>query len=228
MDEKRRTILIVIDGLRESGMTALAQKLSQRLGCSFVSLGEMFRGLAALCMITETPLDRVLDLIKTANIELSRGLILINGHNVTPMLYSDEVTNFVGGISRVRGVRQQALDLVRSIIEANTDDFIVVEGQGLSSIFSHADFRFFATASDIRRARRRWQHTVRNRGVVTPLRQILKTIEGFDDRPNAEKVEEELWTGGRVIPIDTTHRHLDVSVDWMHRIIRASMKHDLV
>jgi CMP/dCMP kinase len=156
--------LIAVDGSAASGKSTIGRMLAQRLGYRFLDTGIMYRA------VTLAALDRAVDVYDEAALtELANALdlwvampesgageearVLIDGHDVSDRLRSQEIDDNVSFVSRVAGVRQSLVNRQRSIAKLGR---IVMAGRDIGSVvLPDAGLKVYLDASPEERARRR-------------------------------------------------------------------------
>jgi cytidylate kinase len=150
--------IITIDGPAASGKSSVARIVSERLDIPFVSSGLLYRA-ATHMVLTEgiEPGDEgaVLACLARFDVDLVAEVegnrILIDGHDRTPQLHTDEIDDAVSAVASHPQLRSWVAQRLREI-----DGPFVVEGRDMGRVvFPYADHKLFLTAPAEERARRR-------------------------------------------------------------------------
>lgn len=155
-------INIAIDGYMGSGKSVLAKTLSQRLGLRYLDTGAIFRGIAvAFCQKCEAnaeiTLPELKQFISTLNIDIKFiddvQHVFINKKDVTSLLRTEEISKMSSVLSTYDCVRQKYLEIAQNFAENNN---CVMEGRDICTVvMPNADAKFFLTATEEVRAKRR-------------------------------------------------------------------------
>ncbi|MFC1894768.1 (d)CMP kinase [Candidatus Dependentiae bacterium] len=148
-------MIITIDGPVGSGKSSVAKNLAKKLNIYYLNTGLLYRSVAYILI---NVLDRKLsdlenitqnDLEFTSKIVYryfnNKEQILFDGKDITKDLYQTALDQAASIISAKKIVRQNLLDLQRSIAKEND---LVAEGRDCGTVvFVDADYKFFLTAS---------------------------------------------------------------------------------
>jgi len=213
-------MVITIDGPAGAGKSTVARQLAQRLGFDFLDTGAMYRSVAWLTLeksIHETDENGFDELAQTIEIEIRQSRIWINGLDVTSRIRSAEVTNRVSAVADNVSIRRQLATQQREI--AKTGNF-VCEGRDQGTlVFPESKCKFFLTASDQERARRRATE-LRDRGEPNVDEQrILHEQIDRDQRDMARSVGG-LRKADDAIEFVTDGMTCDEVVDQLERLAR--------
>lgn len=221
-------MVITIDGPAGSGKSTVAQALAQKLGFYYINTGLLYRALTFLLLKREgyseqdlahprtEDLKRYLELVHFSYHYSSTGHVTITFEelNITPFLKDEEIDRGASIIS-VNPIVRKALHEMQHRIKEKHD--VVIEGRDTgSSVFPHAEYKFFLTASLQERARR-WQQMQEHRGHTVTLAQAEESLKERDRRDKERTVAPLIVPEG-AIEIDST----DMSID---QVIQEMMKH---
>lgn len=221
-------MVITIDGPAGSGKSTVAQALAQKLSFYYINTGLLYRALAFLLLKREgyteqdlahprtEDLKRYLDLVHFSYHYSSTGQVTITFEdlNITPFLKDEEIDRGASTVSVNPRVREAMHDIQHRIKEQHS---VVIEGRDSgSTVFPHAEHKFFLTASPQERARR-WQQMQEKRGHAVTLAQAEESLKERDRRDKERTVAPLIVPEG-AIEIDST----DMSID---QVIQEMMKH---
>ncbi len=153
-------IVIAIDGPSASGKGTCGRYLAGKLGFRFVDTGAMYRTLTWYCLkqgIDIADSGAVLGLVRGWPAELVASgqevNLVVDGYFPAQEIRGDEVSGRVAKVSPLAGVR---VWMVRTQRECLRFGSLVVDGRDVGThIFPETPFKFFLTASEEVRARRR-------------------------------------------------------------------------
>ena len=177
-------IIMTIDGPPASGKTTLAGLVAEKLGLTHLDSGSVFRTLTLHCMNKEIDLQNHSDVVAQladANIKIVNGRILLNDLDVTQEIRTPEVTRQIVKISNIPEVRKYVKDFQHAYAEAGNG--IVADGRKVGTeVFPNANFKFYLTADQEVRAKRRYNQ-------LLPKHPDVKFEDVFRDLKGREDVE---------------------------------------
>ena len=150
-------MIIAIDGPAGAGKSTVAREVARALGLAYLDTGAMYRAvtLAALARGID-PADGEACARLARELELTfddGGRILVDGWPGEPAIRSAEVSRSVSAVSAHPGVRRAVVSAQRALAARQG---LVAEGRDTTTVvFPAADHKFFLTASESERARRR-------------------------------------------------------------------------
>jgi cytidylate kinase len=156
-----KKLLITIDGPAGAGKTTVSRVLADRLGYRYVDTGALYRGVAYIARDRgvlpedDAALGRMLAGLRLV---LQRGpagsRILADGEDITERLRTPEVSMLASTVSARPVVRAFLLNLQQ---ELGRKKAVVFEGRDMGTVvFPEADLKFFLSASEAARAKRRF------------------------------------------------------------------------
>lgn len=148
--------VVTIDGPAGAGKSTVARQLAGRLGWRFLDTGAMYRAVtlaalrAGIDLTNETALE---DLVRTLEVRFRAGHVYLGAEDVTESIRSALVTQSSRFIADSPGVRRRLSAWQREIAEGEA---VVTEGRDQGTlVFPDAFRKYYLTASDEQRARRR-------------------------------------------------------------------------
>ena len=179
-----RNFTIAIDGPSGAGKSTSAQALAQRLNLAHLDTGAMYRALAAALLKDGLdPSDEQAVLDHLGNYELTVEFVgpdqhtLVNGVDLSPDLYTSEVSRGASDVSRYSPVRAYLVAKQRELAENQS---FILDGRDIGTVvLPQANIKFFLTASPETRARRRWAE-LQAKGEELSLEEVLADIEARD------------------------------------------------
>ena len=217
-------MIIAIDGTVCSGKSTVAKKLAKRLNFLHLNTGAIYRAVAYVCNknnVTPQEVDRVCDLLKNINYEQTinkskETIFVVNGQDVTKELYAPAISNLSSCFSPLPQVREFARKVQHKIVE-NTN--AVVEGRDIGTVvFPNAEVKFFVTASNDVRAKRRLNDYMAQGKDVSYKPVLADILER--DRQDMEREISPLAKANDAILFVNDYDSPEPAVDEMEKIIK--------
>ena len=151
---KKQRLQIAIDGVAGSGKTTIAKKLANYLGFYHFSTGNIFRSFA-LILHNDVNLEpkNVKKKIKKVSLKIIKNKIILNGKDVSNLLFEPKISKIASLISGQKYVRKKYRKLIKKI---SKQEKIILDGRDIGTvILPKAKYKFFFVASSEIRAKRR-------------------------------------------------------------------------
>jgi cytidylate kinase len=180
--------IIAIDGPAGSGKSTVAKEVARKLGFSYVDTGAIYRSLALSVLdagVDENNDNQIALLAAKLPLRIeaaqSGQRFFLNEKDVTDLIRSEKVSRLASVVSKHQKVRDQLLDLQRRLgNEAKVA--AVLEGRDIGTVvFPQAKHKFFLTASNEERAKRRFEE-LGQRGEQSTFEKVLSEIVERDER----------------------------------------------
>lgn len=204
---------IAIDGPSGSGKGTIAAMVGEALGLPVLDTGLLYRFLGWLAVEKETNLSDenvVVELLKSAISDITwraEGIFFEN-RDCTPLLRGEDVGAHASKVAAMPQVRSILLDLQRKLSEQGC----VMDGRDIGTVvLPDAEAKFYLTASQRERARRRWAQLNQGDEEVS-LQQIVTDLKARDER-DSERDCSPLEKAKDAIGIDSTTLRIDEVVD---------------
>ena len=212
--------VVTIDGPAGAGKSTVARLLADRLGWRFLDTGAMYR------VVTLAALRRNVDLhdpealgrlADDLEVDFPPGRTLLGGEDVSQAIRDAAVTEASRFVADSPDVRNRLVAWQRAFAErADT----VTEGRDQGTIvFPRAHRKYFVTASEEERARRRHAE-LRDRGSSVEFQTVLSDQRARDARDAARAIAP-MKPADDAETIDTTGLTIDQVVDRLFRDIVA-------
>ena len=181
-------MIVTLDGPAGAGKSTAAKALARRLGWRYLDTGAMYRAVAWAALHRGVSLEdqpAVADLADTLEIRFDADRVLVDGHDVTQAIRTQDVTAATRRVADAAAVRDVMVKQQRRIA---ADCHIVTEGRDQGTVvFPSAELKIFLTASAAERARRR--HRERTAcGDQVSFATILASQQARDDAEAARPV----------------------------------------
>ncbi|MEW4487214.1 (d)CMP kinase [Thalassoglobus sp. JC818] len=206
-------MIITIDGPAGTGKSTVAQCLAKVLEFEYLDTGAMYRMIALKVLnssVSPEDSDQVAELAGTAQLKFDQGAAILDGGDVTHRLREPEVSAAASVVAQNSTVRKILVTQQQAIAKGCD---IVCEGRDQGTVvFPHADFKFFLTADEEIRARRRMEDLQR-----------LGTEASFDDVLTEQRERDARDETRSIAPLQPAHDA--VIVDSSRMTIEEVVKH---
>ena len=206
--------VVTIDGPAGAGKSTVAQRLADRLGWRFLDTGAMYRAVTLAAVRGEVDLTNesaLAGLVESLSVRLIGGRVMLGDEDITQLIRGVEVTQASKFVADSPSVRQRLMVWQRTIAAESN---VVTEGRDQGTlVFPNAFRKFYLTASDLVRARRRVAE-YQARGEAASFESVLSAQRDRDAR-DAARVIAPLKPAPDAVVIDTTHLSIEAVVDRM-------------
>lgn len=185
---KSNPYVIAIDGPAGSGKGTVAKLVSQKLNFHYLDSGAIYRVIAYAALqknIESQAIDRLVQMVKTLNIEFIEDKILLNTINISNLIRTESVSKFTSEIAVHPPVRKSILDFQKSFFKSPG---LVAEGRDMTTIvFPNAKVKIYLNASSEERINRRYKQLIL-KGNGVNIADLTRDIEIRDKRDKERKV----------------------------------------
>lgn len=197
----------------------MARALAHDLHFTHIDTGAMYRAVAWRARHAGIPLDdetAVSRLAETAVIDVSRGQVWVDGHDVTSAIRTPEIDAATTMVARLPSVRTALVNRQR---ELGARGSMVMEGRDIgTTVFPHADIKIYLDAEPEERARRRANdpaHTAKGGDVAA-----IATALAARDQSDRTRTTSPLIIAEDAVRIDTTHLTVHQVVERVLALVR--------
>jgi cytidylate kinase len=223
------TVVVTIDGPAGAGKSTVAKQLARTLGYRLLDTGAIYRAVALAarqanvawtdaeaCAAIARSLDIRFDFVTDAGGE-AKNHVFVAGEDVSAQIRTPEVSQGASQVSAHPPVRAALLDLQRRL---GTGGGVVVEGRDTGTVvFPAAQAKFFLTASEQERARRRVAE-LRAAGSEVDEAHTLAEIQERDRR-DASRDVAPMKPAADALLIDSSTQTIEQVVESLAAIVRA-------
>lgn len=216
---------IAIDGPSGSGKGTVAAMVGAELSLPVLDTGLLYRFLGWLATERQVSLDdqeAVLKLLQEviADIEWRAEGIFFENRDCTPRLRGEDIGASASKVAAMPEVRSGLLKLQHKLSEQGC----VMDGRDIGTVvLPDAEAKFFLTASQRERARRRWSQ-LNQSGADVSLQQIMDDLKARDER-DSDRDCSPLERAKDAIQIDSTTMRIDEVVD---RVLAVLERRELI
>ena len=172
--------VIAIDGPSASGKGTIARRVAGTLGFHYLESGALYRVLG-LISLREDSLDehRLVASARTMDLRFQGEQIILENHDVTEKIRSEDCGNRASDVARIPAVRQALLTRQRAFRQPPG---LVADGRDMGTVvFPDAGLKIFLTARPEIRAERRYKQ-LKEKGIDANLRALSRDLAERDER----------------------------------------------
>jgi CMP/dCMP kinase len=206
--------VVTIDGPAGAGKSTVARRLADRLGWRFLDTGAMYRAVTLAAIRGKVDLmseSALAGLVESLSVRLIADRVMLSEENVTQLIRGVEVTQASKFVADSPSVRQRLMSWQRAF---GAESNIVTEGRDQGTLVFHDAFcKFYLTASDEERARRRVAEYEAS-GETASFESVLLGQRDRDAR-DAARVIAPMKPAADAFVIDTSSLSVAAVVDCM-------------
>ena len=205
---------IAIDGPSGAGKSTIAKLIAKKLGIDYIDTGAMYRALGYKMLqlgITEDNLEAVEELLKTTEIDFSKGDIILDGMVINDLIRTPEISMKASACSALAIVREH---LVKVQQEMGEKKRVIMDGRDIGTdVFPNAPYKFFITATPEERATRRYKELT-EKGETVSYEETLKSIIERDYN-DSHRAVSPLRKADDAEEVDTTDMTIDEVIEYI-------------
>lgn len=200
-------MIIAIDGPAGAGKSTIARLLSEKIGCTYINTGAMYRAVAYKLLkiggkFTE---DDIKNILNNTSINIEDNKVFLDGNDITEDIKNEKVAKMASKVATLKVVRENLVQMQREI--AKGKECVVMEGRDIGTVvFPNAEIKIFLTASPEERARRRYEE-LKQKGFNISYEHLLEKIKERDKQDMERKIAPLKPTKDYVI-VDTTDKSI--------------------
>jgi cytidylate kinase len=221
-------IQIAIDGPAGAGKSSAAKGVAARLGITYLDTGAMYRAVALKALRRGIPLldePAVVAMLETTSIDViykdGAQHVLLDGEDVSAAIRENHVSPAASAVSSLKLVREKLVSMQQQIAAGKP---VVMDGRDIGTVvLPDAPYKFYITASSLRRAQRR-SAELREKGLDSgSLEELQKEIEQRDYN-DSHRENSPLRQAEDAVLIDTSDMTLEEVIDRMLEKISGGRK----
>ncbi len=203
--------VIAIDGFSSTGKSSISKIIAKSLGLIHMDTGALYRGITYFalqnCLDDDQSInmEKLLADLPKINLEFQNVdgelQLFLNGKNINKEIRFPQVSDNVSQVAKEADVRNYLLKAQRDIAEKGG---IIMDGRDIGTVvLPNADYKFFMTASQDERARRRFLE-LQLAGEETNV-ELVKQNLTKRDKIDSEREVSPLKQADDAILIDNTN-----------------------
>lgn len=225
---KKNGLTIAIDGPAAVGKSTMGKLIARELGFLYIDTGAIYRAITWKFLknnININDENMISNLVSDTSITIERANtkslnnyyhIFVDSEDVTEEIRDPRIDQNVSQIARLPKVRKQLIYLQRKLAGKGN---IVMEGRDIGSvILPQADIKFFFTASEEERIRRRYKELI-NKGYNIDYELVKKQIVQRDEIDSKRKYAPLIKVEDAIV-IDSTEKSIEEVKDEILKIIK--------
>ncbi len=211
-----KQVVVTIDGPAGAGKSSVAKLLARRLNYRLLDTGAIYRAVALVAKRAGTPwtdgaacaqIARDLDI--SYDFVGDKNHVFVAGEDVSTQIRTPDVSQGASQVSAHPEVRAALLELQRRL---GAGGGVVVEGRDTGTVvFPAAEAKFFLTATDLERTRRRVEE-LKATGVAVDFEVTLREIRERDQRDASRDVAPMVPAADAVL-VDSSTQTLEQVVE---------------
>ena len=205
---------IAIDGPSGAGKSTVAKAVAKKLGIDYIDTGAMYRALGLKLLRNNIGMDEVEKIkavLDETEIDICQGDILLDGEIVSGLIRTPEVSMAASACSAHGFVREKLVKAQQKMGESKS---VIMDGRDICEVvFPNAEYKYYVTATDEERARRRYKELL-EKGEVTTFEETLAAIRERDYN-DSHRAASPLRQAEDAELLDTTDMTIDKVVDYI-------------
>ena len=179
-------LIITIDGPSGVGKGTLALNLVQELKLNYLNSGSIYRSIAYIAEINSIDLNNTKELINIGSSIIFNTKpnshkvdIIYENKTINNLIFNEETAKIASKISSNKTLRLSLVSIQRSFAK---EPGLIAEGRDMGSvIFPNAEVKFFLTANNETKAKRRLNQ-LKEKGINVSLTQLIDELNERDKR----------------------------------------------
>ena len=212
-------MIIAIDGPAGAGKSTIAKLLAEKLDCTYINTGAMYRAVALklLRIGGKFSQEDIKEILEKTDINLKKEKVLLDGKDISEDIKNEKVAKLASKVAQLPIVRQILVEKQRKI--AKKEKCAVMEGRDIGTVvFPNATVKIFLTASPEERAKRRFKE-LKEKGFHIPYEHLLEKLKERDKQDMERKITPLKPTKEHII-VDTAGKTIDEVLGLILKIVK--------
>ena len=171
---------IAIDGPSGAGKSTIAKAVAKKLGIEYIDTGAMYRAIGLKMLRLGLPMkedEALAEMLDSTDIDFVSERIYLDGEDVSDQIRTQEISKAASDCSAFGSVRRKLVALQQNMAGKKS---IIMDGRDIGTVvLKDAPYKFYLTAGDEERARRRHVE-LEAKGEHLTFEQVLAQIRERD------------------------------------------------
>ncbi len=207
-----RIVRIAIDGPGGAGKSTVAKAVAARLRIQYIDTGAMYRAVGLKMLRLGLAMEEgpaLAAMLSETEVSLADGEVLLDGQRVTRDIRTPEVSMAASACSALPAVRRKLVELQREMGKIRS---VIMDGRDIgTNVMPDAEFKFFLTAADTERARRRTAELL-EKGLPADYDTVLAELRERDYQDTHRSIDP-LRRAADAEEIDSTYMTADAVIE---------------
>jgi len=169
-------ISVAIDGPAGAGKSTIAKIVSEKFNLMYINTGSMYRAVTLKAMnanISEENVDDLVKIVESLEMHFQEERLFVNNEDLTDMINMPIISNNVSKYAAIPQIREILVKLQQDIAKKFN---VIMDGRDIGTVvLKDATFKFYLTASNEERAKRRYEELI-SKGIEVDYNTILSDI----------------------------------------------------
>lgn len=210
----QRIFQIAIDGPSGAGKSTIAKAVAKKLGIEYIDTGAMYRAIGLKMKRLGIPMQEteiLLEMLNTTDIDFADEHIYLDGEDVSGLIRTQEISKAASDCSAFASVRKKLVALQQKMGQKKS---VIMDGRDIATVvLKDAAYKFFLTAEDEERARRRHAELTA-KGQDISFEDVLLQLRDRDYNDSTREVTP-LRKADDAEEIDSTNMSIQEVVDYI-------------
>ncbi|MBU3180941.1 (d)CMP kinase [Clostridium psychrophilum] len=216
---------VAIDGPAGAGKSTIAKIIGEKFNLMYINTGAMYRAVTLKAMdanITEKDVDKLINLIESLEMHFVEDRLFVNNEDLTDMINMPTISNNVSKYAAVAEIREILVKLQQNIAKKFN---VIMDGRDIGTVvLTDATFKFYLTASNDKRAKRRYDELI-SKGLDVDYNTILNDIIKRDYIDTHREINP-LTKADDAIEIDSSSMSINTVVESIATYINSNTKNN--
>ena len=205
---------IAIDGPSGAGKSTIAKAVAKKLGIEYIDTGAMYRAIGLKMLRLGLPMkedEALAEMLDSTDIDFASERIYLDGEDVSDQIRTQEISKAASDCSAFGSVRRKLVALQQNMAGKKS---IIMDGRDIGTVvLKDAPYKFYLTAGDEERARRRHVE-LEAKGEHLTFEQVLAQIRERDHNDMTREITP-LRKADDAEEIDSTNMSIDEVTDYI-------------
>ena len=210
---------IAIDGPSGAGKSTIAKAVAKKLGIEYIDTGAMYRAIGLKMLRLGLPMkedEALAEMLDSTDIDFANERIYLDGEDVSDQIRTQEISKAASDCSAFGSVRRKLVALQQNMAGKKS---IIMDGRDIGTVvLKDAPYKFYLTAGDEERARRRHVE-LEAKGEHLTFEQVLAQIRERDHNDMTREITP-LRKADDAEEIDSTNMSIDEVTDYICKRIK--------